>query len=102
MTDGGATGQREADRCPYRRPFPLDFSACPAYAPESFTTVDSDSVPRGTWLTCVHLHSRSHPQQSGRFYPGCALGTAEDRLRFAVEEAGAAGYRAAPGDGSAA
>ena len=70
--------------------------------PDTFTTVDSHGLPRGTWLTCAHLGSGSHPQQSGRFYPRCALGTVEDRLRFAIEEAGVAGYHARRGDGSAA
>jgi len=99
---GGGSRHEEADRCPYRRPFSQDFDDCPAYAPATFTTVDSAGLPRGTWLTCAHLLSGSHPRESGRFYPRCALGTAEDRLRFAVDEGGRAALRLVRGNGSAA
>jgi hypothetical protein len=103
VTHGGGSRQREADRCPYRRPFAQAFDCCPAYVPETFTTVDSRGLPRGTWLTCAHLRSGSHPEQSGHFYPSCALGTAEDRLRFAVEETRVtAPFRLIEGEGPAA
>jgi hypothetical protein len=79
-----ATGQLNypaaLDRCPYRRPFPANFSECPTYQAVSFIAADSLGQRLGSRLTCRHLASGDYPEQRGRFYPRCTLGTAADRL----------------------
>ncbi|MEO6796663.1 MAG: STAS domain-containing protein [Candidatus Dormibacter sp.] len=71
-----------ADRCPFRGPFPADFSGCPSYQAVSFTATDSHGQTLGTWLTCRHLASGDYPAQRGQYYPRCTLGTADDRLSW--------------------
>ena len=72
----------EADRCPYPRPFPANFADCPAYQAVTFHAADSMNRPLGTRLTCRHLVTGVDPARRGRFYPRCALGSAEERLRW--------------------
>lgn len=71
-----------ADRCPFRGPFPADFSSCPTYQAVSFTATDSQGQTLGTWLTCRHLASGDYPAQRGQYYPRCTLGTADDRISW--------------------
>ncbi len=70
------------DRCPYSRPFDDGGPRCPAYQPARFLPVDSTNRPLTEALTCRHLTVGSDPAHAGRFYPRCALGTREDRLKW--------------------
>lgn len=65
------------DRCPYPRPFPEDFSECPAFQQQTFVAATTHEQPLGTHLTCAHLRvgERAH----NRYYAQCALGTAAQR-----------------------
>ena len=74
-----------ADRCPFRGPFPADFSGCPTYQAVSFTATDSQGQTLGTWLTCRHLASGDYPAQRGQYYPRCTLGTADDRIHWLAQ-----------------
>lgn len=74
--------EAKADRCPYPRPFPEDFTECPAYQATVFIAVDSRNKPLGTWHTCRHLAPGSDIENRGRFYPRCALGDLAQRMQW--------------------
>jgi anti-anti-sigma factor len=74
------TRRAAGDRCSFDRPFAEDFAGCPAYQSVSFMAFDSYGERRGTWLTCRHLATGDHPEQRGRYYARCSLGTAQDRV----------------------
>jgi anti-anti-sigma factor len=74
-----------SDRCPYSRPFPVDFSDCPTYQAVTFIAADSLNRPLGSWLTCRHLTSGSSRQERGQFYPRCGLGGPAERLRWRAQ-----------------
>ena len=65
------------DNCPYPRPFPADFSACPTFQAQRFVAATTQEQPLGMHLSCVHLRVGEHAHN--RFYAQCALGTAADR-----------------------
>jgi hypothetical protein len=69
-----------ADRCPYRGPFPRDFTGCPTFRPVVFPVADSMENPLGTVVTCAHLTSGE--RRSNHFYPRCAIGSSVDRLEW--------------------
>jgi hypothetical protein len=69
------------DRCPYSRRFGPDFDDCVAYTQEEFTALDTGYKPLRPVLTCRNLAIGT--DSGGGFYPRCALGTAEDRVRWA-------------------
>src|SRR5207244_13620536 len=71
----------KCDRCPYPLPFPDDFSDCTSYQSENFDATDSRNKALRTWATCRHLTTGSDVENRGRFYPRCALGSPEERLR---------------------
>jgi hypothetical protein len=73
---------RPADECPYPKPFPLDFTECPAYQETQTVTVDLSHRPLGSVITCRHLESRLMPDTNYRWYGACALGDAQARLRW--------------------
>jgi len=75
------TGPAAADRCPYPRPFSWHFSACPAFMPRLHLATDIRGRPLNAHWTCAHLVSSRHPE--GGFYPSCALGSADERKRWA-------------------
>jgi hypothetical protein len=75
---------RPDDECPYPKPFPADFDACPAYQPRQFIPLDTMYQPLEPVLTCRHLETRGLPQRH-RWYGACAVGTAEARRRWARE-----------------
>jgi hypothetical protein len=79
-TDSAGT---ESDRCPYARPFPVDFEGCPAFQAVTYVVADSTNQPIGTVASCRHLLSGSSPGRQGRYYARCALGTAADRKAWA-------------------
>jgi anti-anti-sigma regulatory factor len=66
---------QESDRCPYPRPFPADFDACPAFHPVTYVVADSTNAPIGPVVSCRHLVSGSTPNTHGRYYARCALGS---------------------------
>jgi hypothetical protein len=72
-----------ADRCPYSRDFGPDFDDCVAYTQQEFTALDTRYRPLRPVLTCRHLVIGA--VETGGYYPRCALGTAEDRIRWARE-----------------
>ncbi len=75
---------RPADECPYPRPFPTDFAACPAYQPRQFLTYDTQNRPSGAVWTCAHLDVHEMPGSGwGHFYGSCSLGDAAARRHWA-------------------
>jgi hypothetical protein len=73
---------RPPDECPYSKPFPPDFTDCPAYQATQTVTVDLSHRPLGSVITCRHLESRLVPNTNYRWYGACALGDAEARHRW--------------------
>jgi hypothetical protein len=84
----GVDGHAQApDTCPYPRPFPDDFSACPAYFPRRWPAYTSTGQPLQTVWTCWHLASGSEEGATGHYYARCALGDQQARAQWA-ESAG--------------
>jgi hypothetical protein len=77
--------KRPADECPYPRPFPPGFRDCPAYRSSLLMALDSRYRPLRPERTCQHLEVGT-TTVAGRFYARCAVGTAEDRARWADPE----------------
>jgi STAS domain len=76
-------GEEPSDRCPHRRPFPADFTGCPAHQAVTFVPTDSLHRPLGTALTCRHLTAgQAGAGTSTRYYARCALGASSERLRW--------------------
>ena len=73
---------RPADECPYPKPFPPDFTDCPAYQAIQMVTLDLSHRPLGAVMTCRHLESRLIPNTNYRWYGACVLGDAEARRRW--------------------
>ena len=74
-----------ADECPYPRPFPPGFRECPAYRSSRLVPFDSRYRPLRPERTCQHLEVGASAT-AGRFYARCAVGTAEERRRWADPE----------------
>jgi hypothetical protein len=75
---------RPADECPYPKPFPADFTACPAFQPRQFLVLDAQNRPLGAVWTCSHLDVREMRGSGwGHFYGSCALGDAAARQHWA-------------------
>ena len=77
VSGSGQNGGPPPDNCPYPRPFPADFSACPTYQAQRFVAATTREQPLGMHLSCVHLRVGEHAHN--RFYAQCALGTADGR-----------------------
>jgi hypothetical protein len=73
---------RPPDDCPYERPFPEDFTECPAYAPRRFVPFDSLHRPLNPVWTCNFLTPKRAADKAHGYYGGCALGDAADRLAW--------------------
>ena len=73
---------RPTDECPYPKPFPPDFTDCPAYQATQMVTLDLSHRPLGSVMTCRHLESRLMPNTNYRWYGACVLGDAEARRRW--------------------
>jgi hypothetical protein len=73
---------RQADTCPFARPFPDDFDRCAAYQRIEFVALDMQYRPLRTLNTCRHLDVGSAPGRRGTFYARCGLGDAEARRRW--------------------
>ena len=73
---------RQADACPYARPYPDDFDDCPAYQPIEFLAVDSQYRPLGRFNTCRHFAARSLSGRQVGYYGACELGDAEARKHW--------------------
>ena len=75
---------RPADECPYPKPFPADFTACPAFQARQFIPLDTMYQPLEPVLTCRHLVTRALPQRH-RWFAACSLGDDGARRRWANE-----------------
>ncbi|MDQ6884596.1 MAG: hypothetical protein M3077_10245 [Candidatus Dormibacteraeota bacterium] len=75
---------RPPDACPYPKPFPADFTDCPAFQPRQFIPLDTLYQPLQPVLTCRHLEVRSMNARH-RWYGACALGDAVARRDWAEE-----------------
>jgi hypothetical protein len=73
---------RPDDECPYPKPFPENFTDCPAYQARQFIPLDTLYQPLEPVLTCRHLETRPMTQRH-RWYGACALGDADARSRWA-------------------
>jgi hypothetical protein len=73
---------RPDDECPYPKPFPEDFTDCPAYQARQFIPLDTLYQPLEPVLTCRHLETRTLPERH-RWYAACALGDAGARREWA-------------------
>lgn len=73
---------RPADECPYPKPFPPNFTECPAFQATQMVTLDISHRPLGSVLTCRHLESRLVPNTDYRWYGACVIGDAEARRRW--------------------
>ena len=75
---------RPADECPYPKPFPADFNACPAFQARQFIPLDTMYQPLEPVLTCRHLVTRALPQRH-RWFAACSLGDDGARRHWANE-----------------
>jgi len=73
---------RQADACPFARPFPDDFEGCPAYQRTEFLAVDSQYRPLARHNACRHFEAHSLPGRPVGFYGACTLGDAEARRHW--------------------
>lgn len=71
-----------ADDCPYLKPFPPGFDACPAFTPQTYVAFDLHYRPTPAVSSCSHLAIGEMPGRLGAFYPRCALGTRAQRLAW--------------------
>src|SRR5919201_1295923 len=76
---------RQAERCPYPRPFSPDFDECPAFQAIAFIAADSRNQQPGSYYTCRHLTPGNDAKQRGRYCPRCALGTREQRMQWLAQ-----------------
>jgi hypothetical protein len=61
------------DYCPYRRPFPADFDACPAYERAEYLPRDTRLGALHGVITCANLQVKAGARD-GCYYGGCRLG----------------------------
>jgi len=69
------------DRCPFPRPFPPDFTACPAFLPRLHFATDTRGQRLRPHWTCAHLDTGQRGE--GGFYGQCLLGATPERERWA-------------------
>jgi len=75
--------ERRPEECPYARPFPPDFGACPAFRPDEYVALDMRyQALRPVW-TCANFQARPDADQRGRYYGNCRLGDESARRRWA-------------------
>ena len=79
--------QVAADRCPYSALVSTGECSCPAFDPITVDNFDSMNRPLEPLRTCRHLVAGQVRDQEGRFYPRCALGSAEQRDRWVEQDA---------------
>ena len=87
---------RQADACPFARPFAEGFAECPAYQRVEFMAVDSQYRSLGRHNGCRHLEAKSLGGRAAGYYAACALGDEEARRRWVerVDERRLEGIRA--------
>jgi hypothetical protein len=83
-TDPTGRRVRPADECPWPRPFPNGFDACPAYLEQRFIAVDINDQPLTPVCTCRHLVSQRLPDRTAGWYAACQIGDAAARQRWLV------------------
>ena len=69
------------DRCPYPRPFPAEFKACPAFLPRLHFATDTRGQRLKPSWTCAHLDTAQ--RENGGYYGQCLVGIQEQRERWA-------------------
>ena len=77
--------RRPVDECPYPKPFPDHFMACPAYEARQVADLDEKSRPVAPIWTCQHLAGRRMAKKEHRWYGACVLGDAIGRERWAKQ-----------------
>jgi hypothetical protein len=80
------------DHCPFPRPFPPDFAACPGFEPASFAARNLTYKPLPVVTSCAHLAVGNIAP--GWFYARCVLGgpdAIEPRQQEPDAEAGRGG-----------
>lgn len=75
--------RRPADECPFSRPLPDGFDACPAFNPVSFVPLTSLFEPLRSVLTCRHMEVALHERPGRAYYCRCAIGDGAARQRMA-------------------
>ncbi|MGH7775590.1 MAG: hypothetical protein ACREPI_00220 [Candidatus Dormibacterales bacterium] len=73
------------DACPFHRPFPADFDACPAYRPTQYTGLDLKYRALPPVWTCSNLEVERRPGVARGFYGRCLLGAVAQRLDWVAE-----------------
>ncbi|TMC48179.1 MAG: hypothetical protein E6J14_12840 [Chloroflexi bacterium] len=76
---------RPRDACPYPRPFPVGFEACPAYQAAPLIALTMRYRPLPAVWTCSHLTVRAMAIGQQRFYPRCRLGDEAGRRRWVAD-----------------
>jgi len=83
--DSKRRARRPVDECPYPKPFPDDFMACPAYLARQVADLDEKSRPIAPIWTCQHLAGRRMAKTEYRWYGACVLGDSIGRERWAKQ-----------------
>ena len=83
--DSKRQARRPVDECPYPKPFPDHFMACPAYEARRVADLDEKSRPLAPIWTCQHLAGRRMARREHRWYGACVLGDATGRERWAKQ-----------------
>jgi DNA-binding CsgD family transcriptional regulator len=83
--DSKRQARRPVDECPYPKPFPNHFMACPAYVARQVADLDEKSRPVAPIWTCQHLAGRRMAKTEYRWYGACVLGDAIGRERWAKQ-----------------
>lgn len=77
---------RPGDECPYHRPFPDGFRACPAYQPAQFVPLDMHYRVLAPVWTCTHLDVKTIPSNGHRHYARCRIGDIAARTAYVAEQ----------------
>jgi len=83
--DSKRQARRPVDECPYPKPFPDHFMACPAYEARQVADLDEKSRPVARIWTCQHLAGRRMAKTEHRWYAACVLGDAIGRAHWAKQ-----------------
>jgi hypothetical protein len=71
------------DACPFRRPLPEGFDACPVFHPLRYVPLDTRHQALEPVLACRHMEAAAHPDRPFAYYTRCAVGTPGDRAELA-------------------
>lgn len=76
-------GHRPHDACPFRRPLPEGFDACPVFHPVRYVPLDIRYRALSPVLACRHMEPAVHPDRPFAYYTRCAVGTPAERAALA-------------------